>query len=147
MSDMCRTSKQSSKGACPFMDACRKPLSRIHIDHAVNFMEQDWLVLHQHQVNQPSNFSKKIFLTLDHHTQSSVTMQCHSPQRNSNLGAWNMASLICQERPYHPATNAAAERLVQSFKRSVRKSSLASRSAILEFLISNTLIECYFHLQ
>lgn len=37
--------------------------------------------------------------------------------------------------PYHPATNGAAERLVQSFKQSVKKSSLAPRAALQEFLL------------
>ena len=49
----------------------------------------------------------------------------------------------CRERgithlsgaPYHPATNGAAERLVQSFKSSLRKSSLPPKSSLQEFLM------------
>ena len=49
----------------------------------------------------------------------------------------------CKERgiihlsgaPYHPATNSAAERLVQSFKQSLRKSALPSKTAVQEFLL------------
>ena len=51
----------------------------------------------------------------------------------------------CRERgivhltgaPYHPATNGAAERLVQSFKQALRKSSLSPKAALLEFLIQH----------
>ena len=37
--------------------------------------------------------------------------------------------------PYHPATNGAAERLVQSFKQSIRKSVLSPKAALQEFLM------------
>ena len=37
--------------------------------------------------------------------------------------------------PYHPATNGAAERMVQSFKQSLKKSKLSPRPALQEFLI------------
>ena len=37
--------------------------------------------------------------------------------------------------PYHPATNGAAERLVQSFKQSLKKSKLPPRPALQEFLM------------
>ena len=37
--------------------------------------------------------------------------------------------------PYHPATNWAKERLVQSFKKPLRKSSLLPKSALQEFLM------------
>ena len=37
--------------------------------------------------------------------------------------------------PYHPATNGAAERLVQSFKKALKKSTLPPKAALQEFLI------------
>ena len=36
--------------------------------------------------------------------------------------------------PYHSATNGAAERLIQSFKQALRKSSLPPKEALQEFL-------------
>ena len=40
--------------------------------------------------------------------------------------------------PYHPATNGAAERLIQSFKQALRKSSLPPKEALQEFLMQNS---------
>ena len=37
--------------------------------------------------------------------------------------------------PYHPATNGAAERLIQSFKQSLRKFSFPPKEALQEFLM------------
>ena len=56
---------------------------------------------------------------------------------SSEFQAW------CQERgithltgaPYHLVTNRAAERLVQTFKQTLKKSSLSSHQSLQEFLI------------
>ena len=37
--------------------------------------------------------------------------------------------------PYHPATNGATERLVQTFKQAIRKSNLPCKSPLQEFLM------------
>ena len=37
--------------------------------------------------------------------------------------------------PYHPATNSTAERMIQSFKKSVRKSSLPPKRTLKELLM------------
>ena len=39
------------------------------------------------------------------------------------------------EASYHPATNGAAERLVQAFKQALGKSNLPCKSALQEFLM------------
>ena len=56
---------------------------------------------------------------------------------SSEFQAW------CKERgivhlsgaPYHPATNGAAERMVQTFKKAMRKSAESPRAALQQFLM------------
>ena len=88
-----------------------------------------------HLPKQPPRFWKKIFahfgyphtIVSDNATTfSSAEFQewCHYRGIKHLTGA-----------PYHPATNGAAERLVQSFKQSLKKSKLPSRPALQEFLM------------
>ena len=125
-----------------------KPWSRIHIDHAINFMGSNWLIVTDAYskypcIHQTSSTSTKATTTLleedfahfgyphtivsdNATTFSSAEFQewCHYRGIKHLTGA-----------PYHPATNGAAERLVQSFKQSLKKSKLPSRPALQEFLM------------
>ena len=122
--------------------------SRLHIDHAVNFMGHTWLVL-------VDAFSKYPIVYATSSTSSKATIQLLEedfehfgfPHTIVSDNATSFTSEEfqewCSERgithlygaPYHPATNGAAERLVQSFKSSLRKSSLPPKSALQEFLM------------
>ena len=125
-----------------------KPWSRIHIDHAINFMGSNWLIVTDAYskypcIHQTSSTSTKATTTLleedfahfgyphtiisdNATTFSSAEFQewCHYRGIKHLTGA-----------PYHPATNGAAERLVQSFKQSLKKSKLPPRPALQEFLM------------
>ena len=116
-----------------------RPWSRLHMDHAVEFMGRNWLVL-------VDPFSKYpcIHPTGSIGTQATIDLLEEDfahfgyPHALVTDNAPSFTSkefkLWCQSRgithltgaPYHPATNGTAERMVQSFKKSVRKSSLAT---------------------
>lgn len=125
-----------------------KPWSRLHIDHAINFLGSNWLVLVDAYSKYPcihmtssvsakstTNILEQEFAHFGYpHTLVTDNAQAfHSDE----FQAW------CRERgithltgaPYHPATNGAAERLVQSFKQSLRKSLLPPKAALNEFLM------------
>ena len=125
-----------------------KPWSRLHLDHAINFMGTNWLVMIDvyskypciHPVNSTSTKATTELLEQDFahfgypHT---VVTDNATSFVSEEFQAW------CKERgithltgaPYHPATNGAAERLVQTFKQALTKSSLPPRAAALEFLM------------
>ena len=125
-----------------------KPWSRLHLDHAVNFLGRNWLVLVDAYSKYPcihpttSTSSKSTTAILEQEfahfgyphtlvTDNATTFMSQEFQ------AW------CKQRgivhltgaPYHPATNGAAERLIQSFKQALRKSSLPPKEALQEFLM------------
>ena len=125
-----------------------KPWSRIHIDHAVNFMGTNWLVITDAYSRYPcihptTSVSTKATIDLleDDFTHFGYPHTLVSDNGTSftseEFQSW------CKERgivhltgaPYHPATNGAAERLVQSFKQALRKSALPPKQALQEFLI------------
>ena len=62
---------------------------------------------------------------------------------NATCFTSNEFQTYCKERkiiyltnaPYHPAANGAAERLVQTFKQALRKTSKAPRKALSEFFM------------
>ena len=125
-----------------------KPWSRLHLDHAINFLGRNWLVLVDAYSKYPcihpttSTSSKSTSAILEQEfahfgyphtlvTDNATTFMSQEFQ------AW------CKQRgivhltgaPYHPATNGAAERLIQSFKQALRKSSLPPKEALQEFLM------------
>ena len=125
-----------------------KPWSRVHVDHAINFLGSNWLILIDayskypsiHPTTSTSTKSTTELLEQDFahfgypHTIVSDNATSFSSEE---FQAW------CRERgiihltgaPYHPATNGAAERLVQTFKQALTKSSLPPRAALQEFLM------------
>ena len=117
-----------------------KPWSRVHVDHAINFLGSNWLVLINaysciHPTTSTSTKSTTELLEQDlahfgyPHTIVSDNATSFSSEE---FQAW------CRERciihltgaPYHPATNGAAERLVQTFKQALSKSSLSPQAAV-----------------
>ena len=124
-----------------------KPWSRVHIDHAINFMGRNWLVVVDAYSKYPiihptSSTSTRSTLDLleedfahfgDPHT---LVTDNATTFTSEEFQEW------CREKeithltgaPYHPATNGAAERLVQTFKQALRKSSLPPHRALQEFL-------------
>ena len=125
-----------------------KPWSRVHIDHVINFMGSNWLVMIDayskypciHPTTSTSTKSTTELLEQDFahfgypHT---IVSDNATTFMSSEFQAW------CHERgithltgaPYHPATNGAAERLVQTFKQTLKKSSLSPRQSLQEFLM------------
>ena len=123
-----------------------KPWSRLHLDHAINFMGKDWLVI-------TDAYSKCPCI----HPTSSTSTSCsgfagsryRSLRISHTLVTDNAPTFTseefqhwCKERgithltgaPYHSATNRTAERLVQTFKQALRKSSLPPKRALQKFL-------------
>jgi len=125
-----------------------KPWSRVHIDHAVNFLGSNWLLLVDAYSKYPcihSTMSTSTRATTDlleedfahfgyPHT---IVSDNATTFMSQEFQTW------CHERgiihltgaPYHPATNGAAERLVQTFKQALKKSVLPPKRALQEFLM------------
>ena len=124
-----------------------RPWSRLHVDHAINFMGSNWLVLvdaySRYPCIQPtqSTSTKATTELLEEsfahfgYPHTLVTDNA-TTFTSEEFQEWCMKRGITHLRgaPYHPATNGAAERLVQSFKQALRKSALPPRLALLEFL-------------
>ena len=125
-----------------------KPWSRLHLDHAINFMGKDWLVITDAYSKYPCihpTSSTSTRATLDlleedfaHFGFPHTLVTDNAPTFTSEeFQHW------CKERgithltgaPYHPATNGTAEHLVQTFKQALRKSSLPPKRALQEFLM------------
>ena len=125
-----------------------KPWSRLHLDHAINLMGTNWLVLIDAYSKYPcihpteavstkatTDLLEKDFAHFGYpHT---IVTDNAATFLSREFQSW------CKERgvahltgaPYHPATNGAAERLVQKFKQALRKSKLPPRRSLQEFLM------------
>ena len=139
--------KPSKSAIHPWM-LPEKPWSRLHIDHAINFMGTNWLVLTDAYSKYPCIHPTQAVTTratIDLLEQDfahfgyphTLVTDNATTFMSGEFKAW------CKERginhltgaPYHPSTNGAAERLVQTFKQALRKSSLPPRRALQEFLM------------
>ena len=124
-----------------------KPWSRIHVDHAIDFLGQHWLVMIDAYSKYPC-----IYPTTSVSTQTTINLLEDSfthfgyPHTIVSDKATTFTSEVfqqyCKERgivhltgaPYHPATNGAAKRLIRTFKEALRKSSKPPKRALQEFL-------------
>ncbi|CAM1324577.1 Uncharacterised protein g8711 [Pycnogonum litorale] len=120
-----------------------KPWSRVHVDHAINFLGYNWLVIVDayskypciHPTSSTSTKATTDFLEVSFaHFGNPHTLVTDNATTflSEEFQAW------CRKRriihltgaPYHPATNGAAERLIQT----VKQSSAPPRIALREFL-------------
>ena len=125
-----------------------KPWSRIHIDHAINFMGRTWLIVTDAYstypcIHQTSSTPTKATTTLLEEDFAHFGYPHTIVSENATTFSFAEFQEWCHYRgikhltgaPYHSATNGAAEKLVQSFKQSLKKSKLPPRPALQEFLM------------
>ena len=122
--------------------------SRLHIDHAINFLGSNWLVLTDTYSKYPCTHPTQAvtaIAAMDLLEQDFAHFGYPHTLVTDNATAFTSEEFQswCKERgithltgaPYHPATNGAAERLVQTFKQALKKSDQPPRQALQEFLI------------
>nr|KAG5699460.1 hypothetical protein BaRGS_016306 [Batillaria attramentaria] len=139
--------KPSKPPVHPWMSP-EKPWSRVHLDHAINFMGTNWLVITDAYSKYPcihptSSTSTRATLDLLEEDFAHFGYPHTLVSDNATTFVSEEFQSWCKERgithltgaPYHPATNGAAERLVQTFKQALRKSSLPPKRALQEFLM------------
>ena len=125
-----------------------KPWIRLHIDNKINFMGTNWLLLTDAYSKYPCihpTQSVSAQATVDLLEQDFAHFGYQHTLVTDNASEFMSVEFQtwCKERgifhltgaPYHPATNGAAERLVQTFKQALKKSSLPPRKALQEFLM------------
>ena len=106
-----------------------KPWSRIHVDHAIGFLGQHWLVI----IDAYSKYLC-VYPTTTVSTETTINLLEDSSTHfgyphtivsdNATTFTSEVFQQYCKERgivhltsaPYHPATNGAAERLIRTFK-------------------------------
>ena len=125
-----------------------KPWSRFHIDHAINFLGTNWLIV-------VDAFSKYPCI----HSTASITSKATMDLLEKDFAHFGYPHTLVSDNaqaflsedfqtflsergiihltgaPYHPATNGQAERFIQTFKNSMNKSKLPPNQALQEFLI------------
>ena len=110
-----------------------KPWCRLHVDHTINFLGQNWLVLVDAYskyscIHPTSSISRKA--TIDLLEENFAHFGYPHTIVSDNATCFASDEFYCKERniihltgaPYHPATNGVAERLIQTFKQALRKS-------------------------
>ena len=126
----------------------QNPWSQLHLDHAINFLGSNWLVLTDAYSNYPwihltnSTSSKTTIKLLDQdfahfgYLHTLVTDNALS-FTSKEFQEWCKSKGITHltGAPCHPATNSAAERLMQTFKRSIIKWALPPKSALQQLLM------------
>ena len=125
-----------------------KPWRRIDIDHTINFMGSNWLIVTDAYskypcIHQNSSTSPKATTTLLE--EDFAHFRYPHTIVSDNAATFSSAEFRewCQYRsikhrtgvPYHPATNGAPERLVQSLQQSLKNSKLPPRPTLQEFLM------------
>ena len=130
-----------------------KPWSHLHVDHAINFLGSNWLLLTDAYSNYPcihqtsSTSSKAAIELLEQdfahfgypHT---LVSDNASSFTSEEFQEWSKARGIVNLTgpPYHPATNGAAERLVHTF--TMLKSTLPLKAALQQFLMQYRRTAC-----
>lgn len=125
-----------------------KPWMRIHIDHAINFLGSNWLIVVDAYSKYPcihKTSSTSTATTIDLLEESFAHFGYPNQIVSDNATSFTSKEfqVWCNERgiehltgaPYHAATNGAAERMVQTFKQAMKKSSKPPRAALREFLM------------
>ena len=110
-----------------------KPWSRIHVDHAINFMGTNWLVITDAYSKYPcihptTSTSSRATLDLLEEDFAHFGYPHTLVSDNATTFMSEEFQSWCKERgithltgvPYHPATNGAAEHMVQTFKQVLR---------------------------
>ena len=128
-----------------------KPWSRLHVDHAINFLGSNWLVLTDTYSKYPCIHPTQAvtaIATMDLLEQDFARFGYPRTLVTDNATAFTSEEFQswCKERgithltgaPYHPTTNGAAERLVQTFKQALKKSDQPLNQALQGFLIQYT---------